>query len=66
MDLNSGHGFIPRVGEENYKAVSSGVNGTHQGPVDLTGPRVRRRHSLGPGAVRTPASPQACPRRGVD
>ena len=21
MDLNLGHGFIPRIGEENYKAI---------------------------------------------
>lgn len=30
MDLNFGHGFIPRVGEENYKAVDRCV-----GPADL-------------------------------
>lgn len=30
MDLDFGHGFIPRIGEENYKAVDRCV-----GPTDL-------------------------------
>ncbi|MCC6225319.1 MAG: hypothetical protein IT195_02790 [Microthrixaceae bacterium] len=30
MDLDFGHGFIPRIGEENYKAVDRCV-----GPADL-------------------------------
>jgi len=33
MDLELGHGFIPRVGEENYKAVDRCV-----GPADLFNP----------------------------
>ncbi len=33
MDLGLGHGFIPRIGEENYKAVERCV-----GPADLFNP----------------------------
>lgn len=33
MDLDLGHGFIPRIGEENYKAVDRCV-----GPADLFNP----------------------------
>ena len=33
MDLELGHGFIPRIGEENYKAVDRCV-----GPADLFNP----------------------------
>ena len=33
LDLELGHGFIPRIGEENYKAVDRCV-----GPADLFKP----------------------------
>lgn len=33
MDLDFGHGFVPRIGEENYKAVDRCV-----GPADLFSP----------------------------
>ncbi len=30
MDLDFGHGFIPRIGEENYKAVFEGTEQIQQ------------------------------------
>ena len=47
MDLELGHGFIPRIGEENYKAVDRCV-----GPADLFNPTrstCRGQSSTAPG-----------------
>lgn len=51
MDLDFGHGFIPRIGEENYKAVDRCV-----GPTDLFSAALELRWAIvdGAGPSRSP------------
>ena len=42
LELGHGHGFIPRIGEENYKAVDRCV-----GPADLFNPAPREPTHVG-------------------